>query len=478
MNKDCSPPVATEASSVASTEKKLVALLNFLLSEDAASLIPSRSNATCARCRTESCDAVLEGHRFGKDEDANNTISLTLEGLQTTSRASPFELGYSRHSDSKFVDTLWDVNDDPSVVVPSSLMDDDLLFSEECPATSGLNNNNNNKIPDGSATIPEDLRGTDRLCSLGESRQPTEGVIQSVVDYPYYLSAGNTGNNVYSSVVSQEVHSTSIGHLLSSSASTASSASSRCCWLGYPTHNEEIGSTGSLIMNQLSSTVDQQQSNNNSPRLVVIHGNNDSSAAQMTRSSENKRPPDSPHGSILEVMTPTTADSGASSPEDSTKDLKKKNNLGSSEKDSNSVANYTTVMLRNIPNKYTRSMLLEVIDEKFCGLYDFFYLPIDFRNKCNVGYAFLNFIHTHYAHLFIEEFEGYKLDAFKSRKVCQVSWGRVQGLQANIEHYRNSAVMSVSDAQHKPILFRNGVVVPFPGADGPLPQVKLRPQKG
>ena len=42
----------------------------------------------------------------------------------------------------------------------------------------------------------------------------------------------------------------------------------------------------------------------------------------------------------------------------------------------------TTVMLRNIPNKYTQKMLLDVINESgFSGKYNFFYLPIDFRNK-------------------------------------------------------------------------------------------------
>ena len=41
----------------------------------------------------------------------------------------------------------------------------------------------------------------------------------------------------------------------------------------------------------------------------------------------------------------------------------------------------TTVMIKNIPNKYTQKMLLQTIDKKFRGTYDFLYLPIDFKVK-------------------------------------------------------------------------------------------------
>ena len=42
----------------------------------------------------------------------------------------------------------------------------------------------------------------------------------------------------------------------------------------------------------------------------------------------------------------------------------------------------STVMIKNIPNKYTQKMLLHAIDKKFIGTYDFLYLPIDFKVMC------------------------------------------------------------------------------------------------
>ena len=67
----------------------------------------------------------------------------------------------------------------------------------------------------------------------------------------------------------------------------------------------------------------------------------------------------------------------------------------------------TTVMLRNIPNKYTAEQLLDEFG-KFGfvgGGIDFFYLPIDFRNVCNVGFAFVNFSDHDKAVEFMNVFE-------------------------------------------------------------------------
>lgn len=125
----------------------------------------------------------------------------------------------------------------------------------------------------------------------------------------------------------------------------------------------------------------------------------------------------------------------------------------------------STVMLRNVPNNYTREMLLAMLDsEGFGAHYDFIYWPIDFVTQAALGYAFVNLVDASYAAHFWSVFDGYSNWVLPSRKICGVTWsGPHQGLEAHLERYRNSAVMHASVPEHyKPVVFQNGHRIEFP----------------
>jgi RNA recognition motif-containing protein len=122
----------------------------------------------------------------------------------------------------------------------------------------------------------------------------------------------------------------------------------------------------------------------------------------------------------------------------------------------------TTLMIRNIPNKYTQKLLLNTVDENHKGTYNFFYLPIDFKNMCNVGYAFINFVKPESIINFYEEFNNKKWEKFNSEKVCEIAYARIQGKNNLIANFQNSSLMS-EDKKYRPITFNeDGEQEPFP----------------
>ena len=115
----------------------------------------------------------------------------------------------------------------------------------------------------------------------------------------------------------------------------------------------------------------------------------------------------------------------------------------------------TTVMIRNIPNKYTQKMLLAEIDTDLKGKYNFFYLPIDFKNKCNVGYAFLNLTDPLWILKLYEKFNGKRWSHFNSGKICEITYARLQGKDALAEHFRHSTLMQVEESCQPLLLNEN-----------------------
>ncbi|KAI3631626.1 hypothetical protein MIR68_010099 [Amoeboaphelidium protococcarum] len=121
----------------------------------------------------------------------------------------------------------------------------------------------------------------------------------------------------------------------------------------------------------------------------------------------------------------------------------------------------TTFMIKNIPNKYTQSMLIDFLNESLRGKFDFLYLRMDFKNQCNVGYCFINFIDARDVVQLALRICGKKWPCFNSDKVATLTYANIQGQDALIQKFRNSAVMNEKES-FRPKLFKNGQEIDFP----------------
>jgi len=123
----------------------------------------------------------------------------------------------------------------------------------------------------------------------------------------------------------------------------------------------------------------------------------------------------------------------------------------------------TTLMMRNLPNDYSRDMLLMLMDAKgFRGRYNFIYLPMDFRRRAGLGYAFVNMMTVQDAKALRESLHGFSAWEVASQKVLEVHFGDLlQGLQPHVERYRNSPVMHSSVPEScRPAIFEHGQKIP------------------
>lgn len=112
----------------------------------------------------------------------------------------------------------------------------------------------------------------------------------------------------------------------------------------------------------------------------------------------------------------------------------------------------TALYIKNIPNKYTKKMLLKLFDRDFRQAYDFFYLPIDFNNNCNIGFAFIKFTEVKYVRKFCEKYGNKKWPHFNSEKICEIRYARMQKAEEMLEHFKNSSLWRKADASCLPFI--------------------------
>mmetsp|Transcript_33357 Transcript_33357/g.72874 ORF Transcript_33357/g.72874 Transcript_33357/m.72874 type:complete len:755 (-) Transcript_33357:27-2291(-) len=135
----------------------------------------------------------------------------------------------------------------------------------------------------------------------------------------------------------------------------------------------------------------------------------------------------------------------------------RKVNLGDRFRDRGVPDRVTTLMVRNVPNRYDRATLMLELDELgFEGTYNFLYLPIDSWTGYNVGYAFVNFDEPKDAFHCMKVVDGYEFKRHRlwKKRLAVVSVAHIQGLEQNLAHCSGTSLFSACTPWLRPWIRR------------------------
>ena len=76
----------------------------------------------------------------------------------------------------------------------------------------------------------------------------------------------------------------------------------------------------------------------------------------------------------------------------------------------------------------------------------------DYKNKYNIGYAFVNFMDCSHVASFCK-IHCREWQRFKSHKICAVKYGRIQGKLNLIQHFKSTNVVKEASMDYRPLLF-------------------------
>ena len=172
--------------------------------------------------------------------------------------------------------------------------------------------------------------------------------------------------------------------------------------------------------------------NNNINNINNFRNNNNTNNSTNYKNNPNYKPNDNNHSSnpISINLSSTNTSSNITQGNKCEKNLLNLDDIVTG-KDTR-----TTVMIRNIPIKYTDSILIKDLEE-FKGKYDCLYMPYDYEKKGNKGYAFINFVNPLHILYFHEKFNGKKWPLFESSKICELNSANFQGIYEIQKHSKN-----------------------------------------
>jgi hypothetical protein len=116
----------------------------------------------------------------------------------------------------------------------------------------------------------------------------------------------------------------------------------------------------------------------------------------------------------------------------------KKNQVAESE--------FTTVILRNIPTRYTTAWLVEEV-QSTGNQCNFVHMPMAQKAPINLGYAFINFVTPAEAKAFMEVFAGQGFAKQpRSSKRASVDFASLQGFEQNVDFYSGRRIAKSKNA--------------------------------
>jgi len=122
--------------------------------------------------------------------------------------------------------------------------------------------------------------------------------------------------------------------------------------------------------------------------------------------------------------------------------------------------NITTLVVRNIPARYTKEELLQEWPPD--GGFDFLYLPFNQKQKRTAGYCFVNFTSSEAAVAFYCQWHGKWLHTSKrATKKLSVAAAEVQGLEANLQHLVHCGIQRIKNTKYLPSVFNGDREMPF-----------------
>jgi hypothetical protein len=109
-------------------------------------------------------------------------------------------------------------------------------------------------------------------------------------------------------------------------------------------------------------------------------------------------------------------------------------------------SSYTTVMIRNIPGKYTLDCIRQEV-QSTGNKCNFVHLPLSKKMDINLGYAFVNFETPEMAADFLKVFDEHKFAKKPlSSKRAAVDYASMQGFEANVEFYSTRRIAGTKRA--------------------------------